>query len=74
MGGWVAPDCSYADREDLRHPYPVGYVRSHYSDKALETPEQRRYVDGFDVAALQQWLFGRAWRERWYRTVFGGLR
>ena len=71
MGGWgrtglflalLAKTCGIAD--------PVGYVRSNYSSKAVETKEQRRYVDEFDVSALQQWLFGRAWRERWYRTVF----
>jgi protein-tyrosine phosphatase len=71
MGGWgrtglflalLAKTCGVAD--------PVGYVRSHYSPRAVETKEQARYVDWFDVSALQQWLFGRAWRERWYRTVF----
>lgn len=65
MGGWgrtglflavVAKACGFRD--------PVGYVREHYSSHAVETREQRRYVDEFDVRPIRNWLFWAALRHR----------
>jgi len=35
---------------------PVGYVRSHYSDRAVETREQEEFIDSFDVSEIVNWL------------------
>lgn len=35
---------------------PVGYVRSNYSDRAVETTEQEEFIDSFDVSEIVNWL------------------
>ncbi len=35
---------------------PVGYVRSHYSDRAVETHEQEEFLDNLDVSEVVNWL------------------
>ena len=71
MGGWgrtglflalLAKTCGVPD--------PIGYVRSNYSGRAVETKEQAEFVNNFDVTPLQHRLFWNAWRERWTRTFF----
>ena len=71
MGGWgrtgmffalVAKVCGERD--------PVGYVREHYSPRAVETDMQKLYVEQFDVAELQRWLFWRSWT---IRGILGDL-
>ena len=49
---------------------PVGYVRKHYSPRAVETPAQRAYVENFDVTSLQSDLFWRSWTKRWADAIF----
>jgi hypothetical protein len=51
---------------------PVGYVREHYSARAVETQEQKRFVDRFDVGPLPSDLFVAAWRNRFFEAF--GLR
>jgi hypothetical protein len=41
---------------------PVGYVRKHYVGHAVETPEQKDYVNNFDVTALKSYLFWAGWK------------
>lgn len=59
MGGWgrtglfLAVLAKAVGIED-----PVAYVRSTYTDKAVETKQQEHYVARFDVAPIQTWLFG----------------
>jgi hypothetical protein len=43
---------------------PVGFVRSNYDKRAVETGEQRAYVETFDVTRLQRRLIWPAWRAR----------
>jgi hypothetical protein len=43
---------------------PVSYVRANYDSHAVETKEQRKYVETFDVAPLQRRLFWYAWTSR----------
>jgi len=47
---------------------PVAYVRRHYSPRAVETEEQRAYVEQFPVQALRRRLFWQllvTWPRRW---------
>lgn len=37
---------------------PIGYVRSNYTDKAVETKAQEQYVKSFNVEPIQTWLLG----------------
>jgi hypothetical protein len=49
-------------------PEPVAYVRRHYSPRAVETEQQRRYVEAFPVQLLRRWLFWQlllSWPRRW---------
>jgi hypothetical protein len=49
---------------------PVAYVRRHYSPRAVETEEQRAYVEQFPVAGLRRRLFWQllvSWPGRWLR-------
>ena len=71
MGGWgrtglflalIAKVCGERD--------PVAYVREHYAPHAVETRDQQAYVESFDVAALQRWLFWRSWTIRWTKALF----
>ena len=71
MGGWgrtglflalIAKVCGEKD--------PVAYVREHYAPHAVETKDQQAYVESFDVAALQRWLFWRSWTIRWTKALF----
>ena len=48
---------------------PVSYVRASYASHAVETAEQKAYVETFDVARLRTRLFWQAWRTR----LFGRL-
>jgi len=43
---------------------PVGYVREHYTPRAVETKEQQAYVDEFDVSKLRSWLLWASWSAR----------
>ena len=50
---------------------PVDYVREHYDRRAVETLEQKLYVNRFDVGALRVRLFWYAWTSRllwWWRV------
>lgn len=51
---------------------PVGYVREHYTPRAVETKEQQRYVEHFDVGPLPRDMFVAAWRQRFFEAL--GLR
>ena len=71
MGGWgrtglflalLAKACGIED--------PIGYVRKHYTPRAVETHEQVSYVQDFDVTEVRNWLWWRGWVERWERTFF----
>ena len=47
-------------------PDPVGYVRRHYTPRAVETARQQQFIDRFDPAPLQRWLFWPLlWRRLW---------
>jgi hypothetical protein len=57
MGGWgrtglflalLAKACGEKD--------PIGYVRTHYTPRAVETLAQMEYVDKFDMTELRQWV------------------
>ena len=70
MGGWgrtglflalLAKACGVED--------PVGFVRSNYSSRAVETDAQVDYVENFDTAALQSWLRSAGWG-KWFADVF----
>lgn len=50
---------------------PVGYVRKHYTPKAVETRDQQLYVDKFDVRHLQKAIRRLAWQRRF--PIMGGL-
>ena len=50
---------------------PVQFVREHYTPKAVETPEQFKYVMEFDVSELRSWLFWTAWRIRARKLLRG---
>lgn len=43
---------------------PVAYVRSTYSIHAVETDDQQKYVNDFDVSSLQTWLKRYSWKAR----------
>ena len=43
---------------------PVDYVRQNYTVRAVETEQQYRYVDNFDVSNVQKWMYRAAWEER----------
>ena len=48
---------------------PVAYVRRHYSPRAVETEQQRAYVEQFPVQALRRRLFWQlllSWPRRWF--------
>ena len=71
MGGWgrtglflalLAKACGV--------PNPVLYVRLHYAPHAVETPEQFRYVDKFDVSELAPWVLRQTWLARFHDTFF----
>jgi hypothetical protein len=49
---------------------PIEYVRSNYTRKAVETPEQEEFVKTFQVGQLQTWLAG----EAAWRTFFWWIR
>jgi hypothetical protein len=70
MGGWgrtglflalLAKCCGKKD--------PVTYVRRVYSRRAVERPEQERYVKEFNVAWLQGCMLVMAWQARLLRIV-----
>ena len=71
MGGWgrtglfLALMAKVAGAED-----PVGYVRQHYTPRAVETLEQLNYVKFFDVKEIQQWVFWQGWTTRTLKTIF----
>ena len=47
-------------------PDPVGHVRRHYAARAVETARQQQFIDRFDPAPLQRWLFWPLlWRRLW---------
>lgn len=65
MGGWgrtglflalMAKVAGYAD--------PVLYVRENYSEKAVETIAQAKYVENFDVSWVRQHVFQSSWKRR----------
>lgn len=67
MGGWgrtglflalIAKAAGEAD--------PVAFVRKNYTSHAVETPEQKAYVAGFDVSDLQKWLMRKAWKTKFW--------
>ena len=43
---------------------PVSWVRATYDSHAVETKEQKAYVEAYDVAPLQRRLFWYAWTSR----------
>ena len=69
-GGWgrtglmLALIAKVAGQED-----PVGYVREHYTSRAVETPEQHRYIAEFDVRPIQRWLRWAAVRHVHHRLL-----
>ena len=70
MGGWGRTGLFLALLAKVcGETVPVGYVRRHYSGRAVETEEQQEYVATFAVGALQHWLFWAAWNKRafWWR-------
>lgn len=50
-------------------PYPVDYVRHHYSRRAVETAAQKHFVEQFDVGDLRAFI----WREAWINPVLRKL-
>jgi hypothetical protein len=56
---------------------PVGYVRRHYTERAVETAQQETYVERFRVSGLRFWLYWKLvasslWRTcLWVRRIFG---
>ncbi len=50
---------------------PVEYVREHYYEHAVETPEQYDWVMNFDVREFQGWLLSYTWRKKFWDTVEG---
>ncbi len=68
MGGWGRTGLFLALVAKVAGvPDPVGYVREHYSKRAVETPEQRMYVEAFDVEPIRRSLPAMAWKARFYR-------
>lgn len=69
MGGWgrtglfLALCAKVAGEKD-----PVGFIRAHYTPKAVETAKQEAYVRDFDVAEVQAGILAYA-RKRWIRDV-----
>ncbi len=43
---------------------PVSFVRASYDSHAVETKDQKAYVEAFDVRPLQRRLFWYAWQSR----------
>lgn len=72
MGGWgrtglfLALMAKAAGVDD-----PVGYVRKHYTPRAVETKDQQLYVDKFDVGYVQKKVRRTAWSARF--PVVGGI-
>ena len=48
---------------------PVSWVRATYDSHAVETKEQKAYVETYDVAPLQRRLFWYAWTSRFFWWV-----
>jgi hypothetical protein len=68
MGGWgrtglflalIAKVCGVEN--------PLSYVRSNYTERAVETSKQIDYLFDFNVDGIRARLFWRAWGERWGR-------
>lgn len=62
MGGWgrtglfLSLLAKATGREDA-----VSFVRKSYTPKAVETKEQERYVENFDVSWFKPWLLRQSW-------------
>ena len=71
MGGWGRTGlflALLAKAAGVRDP--IHYVRKNYTPHAVETAEQKAYVQNFDVAAIRGWLFWRAWNVRARKMAF----
>ena len=63
MGGWGRTGLFFAlIAKALGAKDPVAFVRSTYTSHAVETTEQMRYVDDFDVTELRSWLIRASWK------------
>lgn len=71
MGGWGRTGLFLALMAKVAGvPDPVGYVRKHYTPKAVETKDQQAYVDKFDPRYVQRAVRRLAWSKR-FPTVGG---
>ena len=50
---------------------PVAYVRQVYCSQAVDTSEQIKYVDDFDVRWVRRKLRALVWR-RWFCRLWAG--
>lgn len=65
MGGWGRTGLFLALMAKAAGiPDPVGYVKATYSHRAVETNEQARFVEDFDVGPLRGYLLRRGWLKR----------
>lgn len=63
MGGWGRTGLFMAlVAKAVGHEDPISYVRQMYTPRAVETKEQERYVEEFDVSWFNTWLLKTTWR------------
>lgn len=73
MGGWGRTGLFLAlMAKVVGVPDPIGYVRMHYSCRAVETESQMHFVEDFDVTEIRKWLYRHAWLRRvaWLDRIF----
>lgn len=67
-GGWGRTGLILAlVAKTLGQEDPVGFVRQHYTPHAVETREQKAYVDKFDVEQMQRAVRATLKKGRWVR-------
>lgn len=66
MGGWGRTGLFLALlAKSVGKADPVTYVRETYSDRAVETEEQKQFVTMFDATQIRWWLFLQRVRAMW---------
>ena len=69
MGGWGRTGLFLALLAKVSGiPDPVGYVRKHYTPRAVETSQQRQFVDTFETAGLRRWMIWPLFKQ-WLRVT-----
>lgn len=70
MGGWGRTGLILAIlAKAMGEKDPVGFVRDHYTEHAVETKEQQLYVAAFDVYTLQMMTEEALLKGRWLRWI-----